>query len=252
MKKKLKKSLSQNFLVNKFVIKKILESINIKKDDVILEIGAGDGAISNFLSKLSNNIFLIELDKNLINNLNSNSNLKDVKIYNDDILKFDFNIFFEKFSKIRLIGNIPYKISSKILLKLVDIRSNLSDVYFVVQKELADRFIKNDCNVLVLMVSYYFKIEKLFDIDSSSFYPIPKVDSAFIRFIPYKNKKNILNYFNFRFIVKSFLNKRRKIILKFDYLNFYKRYINLKKRSSDINLCEYIRISNFYTVNKQD
>lgn len=251
MKKKLKKSLSQVFLIDKKIKEKIIKIIKIRKKDVIIEVGPGNGAISDYLIKLSDNVILIELDNILFDNLKKKINNNNVKIYNDDILKFDFKGIFKKFKKVRLIGNIPYKISSQILFKLIDIKKNLLDINFVVQKELAEKLLKGKNNALSLIVGYYFVTSKFFDIKPCSFYPMPKVKSSFIKLLPYKNKKIILKHKIFKYIVKNLLSKRRKFILNFHKgLIIYSKYIDLYKRSSDMNLYEYIRISNLFFINR--
>ncbi|HIH2763074.1 MAG TPA: rRNA adenine N-6-methyltransferase family protein, partial [Candidatus Azoamicus sp.] len=103
-----KKNLSQNFLVDNNIKKKMLEHINICKKDVIVEIGSGEGAISKDIYKLAKIAFFIEIDKNLIINLKENIELSDkIKIYNDDILKFNLKDLIKKYKNIRIIGNIP-------------------------------------------------------------------------------------------------------------------------------------------------
>ncbi len=254
---KFKKKLSQVFLVDENIKKKIIKSINIQYNDIILEFGAGDGSISKYLSYLPNQIFFIELDTTLIPKLKKkiqHDNKK--KIYNDDILKFNLKDIIKKYKKIRIMGNIPYKISTKLILNLIKFKKNIIDIHFVIQKEICEKLIftqNKKQNYTSIITQYNYNIEKLFNIKANSFKPIPKIQSSFVKLTPiYKNKKP-LNYNIFTNIIKTAFNKRRKYLFKsIKHINKFKKFINVTQRAENININNYIRISNLLASTKHD
>lgn len=245
-KKLLKKRLSQNFLIDENIIKNILNHLNIKHEDIILEIGAGDGSLSKFISKLSKECHLIEIDKIFINKLKDITKINNTYIYNDDILKFNMKDFIKKYKKIRIIGNLPYKISTKIMLNLITFKKNIKDMHFVVQKEIAEKIILEHNNKkygkLSIILQNFFHIKKIFDIKSSSFYPKPKVTSSFISLTPKKENLDIkdLNIFK-NFLTNTFNNRRKKIFHSMKDLdeNFN---INRNSRPENFSIKEFIEM----------
>lgn len=253
-----KKSLSQNFLVDENIKNKIVKSINIKKTDILLEIGAGNGSLSEKISLLSKKTYLIEIDTDLIPELLSKLNNSDnTNIHNDDILKFNMKDLSKKYKKLRIIGNLPYKISTKLLLNLINFNKKIKDIHIVIQKDMAERISTEphtkDYNRLSIIAQYHFNIEKLFDIKPNSFKPIPKIISSFIKLTPKKNKKFLSNYYVFQNIIKdAFNNRRKKLSKSIKNINKLEKYININKRAENTNITEYIRISNFFTCLKND
>lgn len=253
-----KKKLSQNFLIDKNIKDKIIKIINIKKSDTILEIGAGTGSLSKIISTLSKNIYLIEIDRDLIPQLQNIIQKKNnTNICNDDILKFNIKDLIKKYNRIRIIGNLPYKISTKLLLNFNKLNYKIKDIHIIIQKDVAEKIStpanKKIYNALSIITQYNFNIKKIFDIKPNSFKPIPKVTSSFIKLIPKKKKKLLLNYNTFKNIVKkAFNNRRKKIITSIKNSNKLKKYIDINKRAENIHINEYIRISNFFTSIKND
>ena len=160
-----KKKLGQHFLVDQNIINKLVRFIAPNKDDVILEIGPGDGALSKSIIPLIKRFYLIEKDKDLFDELylllmqNKNG-----EIINSDVLKFDFTSIQEKF---RVIGNLPYNISTEIIFMVCKV-CNIIDIHFMLQKEVVDRMIANPNTKtygrLSVMTQVYFQATKLFDI----------------------------------------------------------------------------------------
>ena len=251
-----KKFLSQNFLIDQNIKKKIIDSININKNDIILEIGAGNGAISKDLSILAKQTILIEIDTSLIPHLkNKLKHINNKEIYNDDILKFNTKDIIKKYKMLRIIGNIPYKISTKIILNFIKFKKNIKDMHLVIQKEISNRLIKNNkfYSSSSVIIKYHFNIINIFDIKPNSFKPIPKIKSSFIKLIPKKNDIKLLNYEIFKNIIKSSFNKKRKKIYKsIKNIKQFKKYINIYKRAENTTLNEYIRISNLLSITKND
>ena len=247
-----KKRLGQNFLVDRNVIEKIIKYIGLSREDYVLEIGPGDGALTKYIIALVNNLTIIEKDSNLINELSLIvEDRENVKIYNEDVLKFNFSSIK---TKIRIIGNLPYNISTEIIFKLCNLR-NLIDMHFMLQKEVVDRIIsKPDSKVygrLSIMAQTYFDTKKLFDVSENVFTPRPKVKSSFIRLIPksqvFDNLKHEACFFD---IVKSAFEARRKMIKS--SLNNYlseKDFVNIgidsKSRAENLTIENYLSISRY-------
>lgn len=248
-----KKKLSQNFLVDDNIKKKMLKYINISKKDIILEIGSGEGSISKDIYTLAKIFFFVEIDKDLIANLKKNINFcNNVKIYNEDILKFNLKDITKKYKNIRIIGNIPYKITSKILNFIEIFSENIKDVHLIIQKEMAEKISNNkQQSSIALILNYKFKITKIFDIKPTSFKPIPKVTSSLIKLEPMSNEKHLINYSMLKNIIKlSFENKRKKIKKTITHIEKFSKYINIEKRPEDLTINNFIRLSNLIFITK--
>ena len=214
---KIKKSLGQNFLTDKNIIKSIVDIGYITDNDVILEIGPGTGNLTEFIfEKNPKQIYAIEKDYNLVNFLNKKFEGK-VKIINEDILNFKINnISNEKFV---IYGNLPYNISTQILTQwIVDHQQfgSIKKLILMFQKEVANRIIAkiNSKNYgrLSIISNWKLNIKKEFDINPKSFFPKPKVDSTLLSFVPRKNFFHIKKPANLEKITRIFFNQRRKMI----------------------------------------
>ena len=180
----LKKKLGQHFLVDQNIINKLIKNISPNEEDFIIEIGPGDGALTKSILPYVKNICLIEKDEGLINDLNFIlKTYKSSKVINQDVLEFDFNIFECPF---RIIGNLPYNISTEIIFKMCKV-DKIIDIHFMLQKEVVDRIVsKPNTKVygrLSVMAQAYFNPKKLFDIDENVFVPKTKVKSSFLRLL---------------------------------------------------------------------
>ena len=247
-----KKRLGQNFLVDKNVIEKIIKHIDLYEKDSVLEIGPGDGALTKYISVMVNKLIIIEKDSDLIDELELIVEMnKNVIMHNIDVLKFKFSSIKTKF---RVVGNLPYNISTEIIFKLCNVK-NILDMHFMLQKEVVDRIIsKPDSKVygrLSVMAQTYFNIKKLFDISENVFIPRPKVKSSFIRLIPkskvFDNVKHELCFFD---IVKSAFETRRKMIRSSlnNYLSekdFANIGIDSKSRAENLTVENYLSISRY-------
>ena len=215
---KAKKSLGQNFLVDKNILRLIANSTKIEKNDEILEIGPGTGNLTEFLvKKKPKKIYLIEKDENLVNLLKHKFS-ENLNIINEDILKFSKNSFLN--SKSIIFGNLPYNISSQILVKFIINKNKFKfkKLIFMFQKELADRILAkvNSSNYgrLSILANWKFNIEKIIDIKPNSFLPKPKVSSSLLIFNPKPPLINFNNPENLEYLTKIFFNQRRKKIKK--------------------------------------
>ena len=248
----LKKKLGQHFLVDQNVINKLVRNISPNDKDIIVEIGPGDGAMTKSILPSVKKMYLIEKDTDLLNELVLTlHNYKNSKIINQDILKYDFSIFDNPF---RVIGNLPYNISTEIIFKMCKI-NNIVDMHFMLQKEVVDRMVsKPNSKIygrLSVMAQAYFKIEKLFDISENVFLPKPKVKSSFIRLLPRKSVfNNDVHEEVFSNVVKSSFEGRRKMIRKSlnKYLNdhdYNNINIDPKLRAENLTVGNYLHISNY-------
>jgi len=253
-----KKSLGQNFLIDKNIIEKIVNFIDIK-DKSILEIGPGTGNLtSSLIEKNPKNFFVIEKDNNLASLLETQFGDK-IRIINDDVLKIN-----EKFlCKDRLIvfGNLPYNISTEILCKWILNLENeniwFDNLILMFQKEVADRIISNyNCSNygrLTILANWKLNIKKIIDIKPNSFNPKPKVDSSLLFFSPKKNFFKIKDPHNLEKVTRIFFSHRRKMIKKpfsqifsnnLDILN--KLNINLNLRPQNLDFETYYKLTSEY------
>lgn len=219
---KFSKSLGQNFLIDGNIITKICEGTDITKQDGIIEVGPGIGTLTEQLSKYANKVVAVELDKKLIPILEETiGNLENVSVINNDILKVDLEkLIEEEFSglDVKVVANLPYYITTPIIMKLLESRLNIKSISVMIQKEVANRMISppgsKDYGALSVAVQYYSNPRIITNVPSSVFIPKPNVDSAVIKLDIYENSpvKVIDESIMFK-VVKSAFGKRRKTIL---------------------------------------
>ena len=216
-----KKRFGQNFLSDPGIIQRIIKSINPKTGDRLIEIGPGLGALTCPILKLAGEIDVIELDRDIVPKLQLNCGLNYVsenklRIHNIDVLKFDFSeLGYDE--KLRIIGNLPYNISTPIIFHLVAHSHLIKDMYFMLQKEVVERLAAkpNTTNYsrLSVMAQFYFKVTPLFLVPPESFQPIPKVDSAIVRLIPHAERPVKVNdEAEFAKLVRISFSQRRKTL----------------------------------------
>ena len=216
-----KKSLAQNFLIDKNIVRKIINLVKLEKKNII-EIGAGHGALTDeILKKKPTLLNLIEKDISLYKKLKLKySNIKNVRIYNNDILDFDLENILKKNSII--IGNLPYNISSQILVKILRFKKwppNFENLIFMFQKELGEKILGIYPSInygrLSILSNYRLKFVSKFLVSKNCFFPKPKVTSMVIVFKPKpKNLYNIKNILNLEKITNFFFSNKRKMINK--------------------------------------
>ncbi len=258
---KAKKSLGQNFLIDKNIIKKIANIVLIK-DKNIIEIGPGKGALTNeILKKNPKSFILIEKDNKLSQLLKLQfKHNKKIKVFNQDILKFDFS----KIKKRNLIifGNLPYNISSQILVKIIKLKkwpSNFNSIIFMFQKELGNKIIakfpSKDYSRLSILTNYRLNILEKFNISPNCFFPKPKVESMIIHFQPKaKSKFDIKNIDNLEKITNIFFTNKRKMINKSLRKVLSDKKIksipdlNLKLRPQDLSPDLYYKITRLFEM----
>ncbi|WNY69709.1 16S rRNA (adenine(1518)-N(6)/adenine(1519)-N(6))-dimethyltransferase RsmA [Borreliella andersonii] len=245
----------QNYLINENIRRKIIESLDIKENEKIWEIGPGLGAMTEILLKKTNFLTVFEIDLKYSEILNE----KFGKLNNFKLIKGDF---FKKYKNEnqnidKIFSNLPYNIASKVISKLIE-ENFLKEMVFTVQKELADRIIaktnsKNYSSFTVLVQSH-FTVIKILDIGENNFYPAPKVKSTTLKLIPKKNTIKDFKEFN-KLVRTVFSNRRKKLkntIINFITNkavlreNFLKEYLD--KRPENISVEEFVQVSNNLTT----
>ena len=254
---KAKKSLGQNFLIDKNILEKIVNIVDIK-DKIIIEIGPGTGNLTSFIiNKNPKKFLVIEKDNNLAIDL-KNKFKSRLKVINEDILKIDETNLFKE--KVTVFGNLPYNISTEILSKwIINLRDNFwfDCLILMFQKEVADRIIAkfNTSNYgrLSIISNWKLKIEKICDIKPSSFNPKPKIDSSLLIFYPKNNFVKINNPNNLEHVTRIFFNQKRKMLKKpfnqlfnGDQKVLDKLKINLNLRPQNLNLETYYKLASEY------
>jgi len=255
-----KKSLGQNFLIDNNVLNKIIKLSNIN-NDTIVEIGPGTGNLTKkIIQQKPKDLILIEKDQILANNLkNELKKYDNLKIFNEDILKFDLENNIKENSII--FGNLPYNISSQILVKLIKFNKWLpkyKKLVLMFQKEVADKILAkyNTSNYgrLAVLTGARLKIINCFNVSPNSFYPVPKVKSSVLIFEPIINKSfNVKNIENLEKVSHVFFSRKRKMINK-AFNELFKKPINTAKdmnidlnlRPNELSMSEYFKITEIF------
>lgn len=254
-----KKSLGQNFLFDRNILNKIVAALNLNSSEAVLEIGAGLGGLTALLAERAKEVIAVEIDKQAVAILKEKfSGRKNIRIVNKDFLKYDIPKKFRSGNRLKVAGNIPYYITSPIIERLFNFRASISEIFLTVQKEVAERMValpgRREYSALTCFVRYYAKPKILFKIKPGSFWPAPKVESAFLKLEfpdnpPFKAEddkfffKMIRAAFNQR--RKTFVNALSPISLKEKTsLVLNKLGISPNIRAEDIALEDLVRISN--------
>ena len=251
---KANKSLGQNFLIDENVVNNIVEGSNISKDDLVIEIGPGLGTLTKYLLEKAGKVVSIELDKKMLTILNDRFKLYDnFDLLHSDILKVDLvKLIKEQKESLNLkhakvVANLPYYITTPIIMKLLEEELDLESITVMVQKEVADRLIaipgSKDAGAITYSVYYYATSESILDVPKTSFVPAPEVDSKVIKLnirkeppIKVKSKKIMFK------IIKCAFMQRRKTLL--NSLTNAKVFLNKDegiKILNKLNLTEDIR-----------
>ncbi len=212
-----KKRFGQHFLHDSEVISQIITHIDPKPQDHLVEIGPGQGVLTIQLLPLVKSMDVIELDRDLIAPLAATCKpLGNINIHAYDVLKFDFGQLTTEPNDLRIVGNLPYQISTPLLFHLIIYIDLIKDLHFMLQKEVVNRLAASSGTKsygrLSIMVQYHFQVEKLFEVDPTAFYPIPQVHSAVVRLVPKKHPLPLTNYQLFSDIVREAFNHRRKTL----------------------------------------
>ena len=243
-----KKKYGQNFLNNKDeILNKIIEVSNIDENDEILEIGPGQGALTNLLVERVKKLTCVEIDKDLEAGLRKKfSSKENYTLVMGDVLEVDLTKYLNKGTKV--VANIPYYITSPIINKLIENKELIDEAYIMVQKEVGERICAKagkERSILTLAVEYYGEADYLFTIPREFFNPVPNVDSAFISIKFYKDdryKNKISEDLFFKYIKAAFSNKRKNIVNNLATLGYSKDKI--KEILNQVEISENERAEN--------
>ncbi len=238
-----KKKYGQNFLNDNNILNNIVNSVEITKDDLVIEIGPGEGALTKKIIEKTNKLICFEIDKDLDKYL---SKFKEfgVQIVYGDFLEQNINEYIKniEYDNLYIIANLPYYITTPIITKIIEDKIPCKNCIFMVQKEVADRLSANistkDYNSLTIFLNYYFKIKKLFDVSRNCFYPKPNVDSSVISLERLSNPPVIVNDEEkfFKLIKDSFKYKRKNLKNNLKDYNLTKVNEVLNKNNMDLTI----------------
>ncbi len=246
-----KRSLGQNFLIDKNIIRKIVNIGNISKEDKILEIGPGTGNLTEYIIKANpKSIIVIEKDFKLAQNLEKKFRNK-IKIITNDVLKLPESFYEDQYL---IYGNLPYNISTQIFAYwCLSKKIKFKKLILMFQKEVADRIIANvntkDYSRLTILANWKFNVKKIFDVSPECFLPRPKIKSTLLEFTPKNEIVKIENSKNLENITKIFFSQRRKMIKK-NFIKLFKNYDQLSKtigikltdRPQNISVEKFLRL----------
>ena len=253
------KKLGQNFLINQQIIDEIIEKSQITKEDTILEIGPGLGSLTKALMQNAKRVIAVELDENMVNILKNRFNNENLEIINEDILKIDLNEITNKYGKIKVVANLPYYITTPIVMKLLEEEYNIESITVMVQKEVGERLCaepgSRDFGAVTVGVNYYSNSKIIIDVPKDNFMPVPEVDSCVIKLdilneppVAVKDKKRFFR------LVKAAFSQRRKTInnslasgefSKENVLNTLSKLgIDAKLRAENLSIQDFANITN--------
>lgn len=252
MQHKPRKRFGQNFLIDQSIIAKIIAEIHPQRSDRIIEIGPGLGALTKPLFRMVDHLDVIEIDRDIASRLHDEFATESLTIHTSDALRFDFSSLG---NNLRIIGNLPYNISTPLLFHLSRFEEHVLDMHFMLQKEVVERMVgvpdSSDYGRLSVMLQYRFDMEHVLDVPAESFNPIPKVESAVVRMIP--KTRSIIKADNeglFSQIVSAAFSLRRKTLRNslYHYLNaedFIALDIDSKARAENLPIEKFVAIANY-------
>lgn len=216
------KSYGQNFLIDENVVSGIVEKAEVSKKDLVIEIGPGLGTLTSFLLESAGKVICIELDTNMLRILNDRFKLyNNFELINDDVLKVNLQELISKnseFENVKVVANLPYYITTPIIMKLLEEKLNLTSITVMVQKEVAERLTEKpggkNTGSITYSINYYTEPETVLEVPKDCFIPSPKVDSSVIKLNVLKEPKiKVLDEDLFFKVVKcAFLQKRKTLV----------------------------------------
>lgn len=213
-----RKRFGQHFLCDAKVVQRIVSAISPQSTERIIEIGPGQGALTAEILKNISNVEAIEIDRDLLAGLLARCAPKGrLTVYCEDVLSFDVHRLQKDARPLRFVGNLPYNISTALVFHLLKYRHFIHDMVFLLQKEVAKRFVaqagSSDYSRSSVIVQYHCKAIYLFDVSPSAFYPVPQVDSGLVQLVPYQTKGHVAKDLAlFEEIIRRAFGQRRKTI----------------------------------------
>ena len=250
-----RKRFGQNFLVDQHIIGQIIAAIGPSADDNLIEIGPGTAAITEHLIKRCPSMKVVELDRDLVSFLTEKfADYPDFSIFSGDALKADFAQFYDG-RQMRLVGNLPYNISTPILFHLLKNRTLIKDMHFMLQREVVDRLSaapgSKTYGRLSIMVQYHCRVMPLIPVPPSAFRPAPKVQSAIVRLKPHSAKPFLAeNEELLSQIVSLAFQQRRKTLRNgirayAEHLIGVEEVVDLSRRAEDLSVANFVALSNY-------
>ena len=250
----IRRKYAQNYLIDPAILYEMATVITPKENDTFIEIGPGHGALTNQINKEHINIICIDIDTDNIDLMNDKfKGPANFKFINQDILNFELPSID---SKLRIVGNLPYNISTQIMIKFIDDFEKIEDMHFLVQKEVAEKIngkvSTKNWGKLALKISAFFETEVLFDVPPEAFDIKPKVNSSFIRLIPRKNLNYDISIKDnlFKIIDLAFSSKRKNIKNNLKSLNISWDSFGLDPtlRSENLSVEDFIKLAKEYDI----
>lgn len=251
-----RKRFGQNFLHDDYIIESIVAAIQPKADQALVEIGPGLAALTVPVSKYVDHLTVVEIDRDLASRLIDNPLLNDkLTVIEQDALTFDFNELKQQLGKpLRVFGNLPYNISTPLMFHLFEYANIITDMHFMLQKEVVTRLVaapnSKDYGRLSVMAQYFCQIIPVLEVPPTSFKPAPKVDSAVVKLIPYKEKPYQVNDVKIlsRVTTEAF-NQRRKTIRNslgnmFTAEQLVELNIDPNLRAENLTVLQYCQLAN--------
>ncbi|MDR3478062.1 MAG: 16S rRNA (adenine(1518)-N(6)/adenine(1519)-N(6))-dimethyltransferase RsmA [Gammaproteobacteria bacterium] len=250
-----RKRFGQHFLHDKQVIQRLVNVIAPEPTQHLVEIGPGQGALTLPVLEKTGAMDVIELDRDLIPILTERCQaVGTLTVHQADALAFDFSALVKNDLPLRVIGNLPYNISTPLIFHLLEFAGSIIDMHFMLQKEVVDRLAANcgnsDYGRLSIMVQYHCQVTALFDVPPSAFHPPPKVDSRIVRIVPYQTVPHVAkDYGHFEGLVRQAFSQRRKTLrnclkrLMTDDA-WKKSSIDPKLRPEQLTVADYVKLSN--------
>lgn len=250
-----RKRFGQHFLHDKEIIERLVKVINPSPGQHLVEIGPGQGALTVPILKEIEQLDVIEIDRDLVPALKTRCLGKGgLIVHQADALKFDFASLIHNSEMLRVIGNLPYNISTPLIFHLLEYAHQIQDMHFMLQKEVVDRLAakpgEHDYGRLSVMVQYHCVVTSLFYVPPTAFYPPPQVDSSVVRMVPYQTLPAIAkNYEHFATLVKTAFSQRRKTLRnclkKIVADNIWETAnINSQLRPEQLSVKDYVLLSN--------
>ena len=260
------KSLGQNFLIDEEVIAEIVNGSGVGEDSLVVEIGPGEGALTEHLAEMAGHVVAVDLDERMIKLLKVKLfGYDNVELIHGDILELDLSKLIEErlseynLTNVRIVGNLPYYITTPIIMKLLKMRTATDSITVMMQKEVGDRILagpgSKQIGVITYSVQYYADVSKVIDVGRESFYPSPKVDSVVLRLDIRKNPAVTVSDedFFFKTIKAGFMMRRKTLLNSLTSLDGFSKpvieealnnaNIESNRRAEGLSMEEFARLS---------
>ena len=250
---KANKSLGQNFLINSEVVENIVNSSEITNEDMVIEIGPGLGTLTKYLLEKAGKVLCVELDSKMIKILQDRFSMySNFELINDDVLKVDLKTLIKENKKdeiktVKIVANLPYYITTPIIMKLLEEKLNIDTITVMIQKEVADRLVAvpgtKNAGAITYSVYYYANAKKIIDVENNSFIPEPNVTSTVIQL---KIRKDTLlqvesEELMFKIIKQAFMQRRKTLVNALSNMNIFNNKEEIIKLLKELNISEKIR-----------